>query len=138
MSLIRIQKDPSPRQLRGFGLVWLVFFGVVGALVLRRTGSLPGAIAVWAAAVLVPAVGAFWLPLLRAAFLGMSYAAFPIGWVVSHLVLAIVYYLVLTPIGLGMRLVGRDPMLRRFDRATGSYWLPHRPTDDPKRYLRQF
>ncbi len=138
MPLIRLQKDPSPRQLRGFGLVWLIFFGVVGYLVLRRTGSVPAATAVWVAAAGVPAVGLFWLPLLKAAFLGMSYAAFPIGWVVSHVVLAVVYYAVLTPIGLGMRLVGRDPMHRRLEPDAKSYWLPHRPTDDPARYLRQF
>ncbi len=37
---------------------------------------------------------------MRAVFVGMSYLAWPIGFVVSHVILALVYYLVFTPIGL--------------------------------------
>ena len=36
--------------------------------------------------------------------------------------LALVYYLVLTPIGLVSRLV-RDPLRRRFDARAASYWI---------------
>jgi hypothetical protein len=59
--------------------------------------------------------------------------------VVSHVVLAIVYYLVVTPIGLVMRLVGYDAMKRRFDGEATTYWV-HRPDNaaDAKSYFRQF
>ena len=53
----------------------------------------------------------------RLLYLGWMRVFYPIGWVVSHLLLAIVYYLVLTPIGLVMRLFGGDPMHRGFDRS---------------------
>ena len=43
-------------------------------------------------------------------FLGWMYAAFPIGWTISHLLLLAVYYFVLTPVGLALRLTGRDPV----------------------------
>jgi hypothetical protein len=65
-------------------------------------------------------------------------AALPIGWTISHLVLGAVYYLVLTPIGLVMRLLGRDPMQRRFDRSAKSYWIERTPRTDPSRHFRQF
>ncbi|GAG37655.1 unnamed protein product, partial [marine sediment metagenome] len=55
-----------------------------------------------------------------------------------HLILAIVYYFVLTPIGLCMRLVGYDPMNRRFDRNTQTYWTPSETNNDIKAYFRQF
>lgn len=138
MSLIRIQRDPSPRQLRGFGLVWLLFFGAVAYLLWRRTGSAAAGGAVAALAALVPAAGLFWPEVLRWAFLGLSWAAFPIGFVVSHLVLALVYFVVLTPIGLAMRLAGRDPMHRRFEPEAESYWVRHEKPESSDRYLRQF
>jgi hypothetical protein len=75
---------------------------------------------------------------MRFVFLTLSYAAFPIGFVVSHVILAIVYYLILTPIGLLVRAIGRDPMERRFDRDAESYWVVRQPIDDPGRYFRQF
>jgi hypothetical protein len=57
---------------------------------------------------------------------------------VSHLLLLVVYYLVLTPIGLLMRLIGYDPLQRRFDRSAQSYWTPHDPAADDARYFKQF
>lgn len=65
-------------------------------------------------------------------------AAVPIGWSLSALVLMLMYYLVLTPIGLVMRLCGRDAMNRRFDHDAPSYWGPHQPAADKRRYFRQY
>jgi hypothetical protein len=97
--------------------------------VVRRRRELGGlvAVVVWIA----PAAG-------KKLYVGWMLAAQPIGWTISHLVLAAVYYLVLTPIGLLMRLFGRDPMQRHFDRSATSYWVK-RPTEaDPSRHFRQF
>lgn len=74
----------------------------------------------------------------RAIYRAWMFAALPIGWTVSHLILAVVYFGVLLPVGLAMRLAGHDPMQRRFDPRAESYWLPHRQETDPKRYFRQF
>jgi hypothetical protein len=75
---------------------------------------------------------------LRYVYVGMAYLAFPIGWVVSHLVLAAVYYLVLTPVGLLLRGFRYDPMNRRFDPHAESYWTPRESADDVQRHFRQF
>lgn len=75
---------------------------------------------------------------VRPIYTAWMLAVFPIGWLVSHLVLGIVYYLVVTPIGLLRRLVSGDPMHRCFDRQAETYWQPRRPVRDPKRYFRQF
>ena len=74
----------------------------------------------------------------RPLYLGWMYATLPIGWVVTHVMLGLIYYLMFTPIGLIMRLGGRDLMQRRFDREASSYWIEHRPDDRPERYFRQF
>ena len=140
MTLIRINTKPTRTQLHVFGAAWLVFLGLAGAVVLRRTGSAPAAAAIWAAAVAGPA--ASWLApgVFRIVYVGLAYAAWPIGVVVSVAVLMVVYYLVLTPIGLVMRLLGRDTMGRTFPSADRSHWLPrpHGPEADVRRYFRQF
>jgi len=50
----------------------------------------------------------------------------------------LVFYLVLTPMGLIMRLLRRDPMLRAYDRAAASYWEAARSQRAASRYFRQF
>ncbi len=61
-----------------------------------------------------------------------------IGIVVSNLLFSAFYYLVVTPTGLIMRALGRDPMKRRLDRTARSYWNDAEKSVDPKRYFRQF
>jgi len=93
----------------------------------------------WPAAVLVPLIGWVFPRFMRWIFVGMSCLAWPIGFVVSHIVLALVYYLLLTPIGLMTRLFGYDSMKMRFDRDAATYWMERPPAAAAtKRYFRQF
>jgi hypothetical protein len=46
---------------------------------------------------------------------------------VSPIALGIVFFLVVTPTGLIMRLVGKDPMRLRYDRAADTYWIKREP-----------
>ena len=185
--MIEINKNPSSRDVRIFGLLWLLFFGLVGGVVLWKPQGLAGAATILGTAwlvslifnrenrllqllgVLLPglfavssasagwvgpsrvagslwAIGAVGAVLIwivpsagRQLYVGWMLAAVPIGWTISHVVLAVVYYVVLTPIGLLMRLVGRDPMQRRLDRSgSGSYWIERPPRRDSSSYFRQF
>ncbi len=138
MRLIRIEHNLSRRQLTVFSVCWLVALGVVGGLVLVHGGPLWVAVVVWIAALALPVIGWALPAVLRIVYLGMAYAAFPIGLAVSHVILAVVYYLVLTPIGLVMRLLGHDPMRRRFDPQAESYWVERKPEENVSRYFRQF
>ena len=136
--MIQINKNPAPRDLNVFGLLLPLFFALIGAIAWWRSGHTRVAQVLW---IVGAALAAFyWLipPLRRYIYLGFTYAALPIGFVISYLILAITYYLVITPIGLLMRLVGRDPMHRAFDRAAPSYWIPRTQSADPASYFRQF
>jgi hypothetical protein len=62
----------------------------------------------------------------------------PLAWSISTLLLVLVYYGVLTPIGLALRTLGRDPMHREFDRDATSYWVKRDEVVGPERYFRQF
>jgi large-conductance mechanosensitive channel len=44
-----------------------------------------------------------------------------IGSVISRIILGVVFFLVVTPLGLMMRATGKDPMNRRFDASLPSY-----------------
>ena len=63
---------------------------------------------------------------------------YPIGWLISHALLAVLYYLLITPVGLALRLCGRDPLQQEVDHSATTYWTPHRTTDQPSRYFQQF
>lgn len=138
MSLMRINHNPSRRQLAIFGVCWLLFFGCIGIASLRRGDSWTTAAIVWAIAAIVPVVGWPLPKFMRLVYVGMAYLAFPIGFIVSHLILGVVYYFVVTPTGLLMRLFGHDPLHRRFDANSESYWVPRETPTDMKRYFRQF
>ncbi len=56
---------------------------------------------------------------VRPVFQGLTLIAAPIGFVISHVFLAVIYYLVITPIGLIFRLTGRDAIGRKIDRNLG-------------------
>lgn len=137
--MIEINRNPSRRQLVQFGFVWLGFVAAFGAVARFKLASPTAGWVLWGLAVAVPVIGWLVPPVMRAVFVGMSYLAWPVGMVVSHVVLAVVYYGVVTPIGLIMRLVGYDPMQRRLDPRADSYWIERPRRDaDAGRYFRQF
>ena len=139
MSVVHINRNPTRRQLNQFGFIWLGFVAFFGVIAYFKLNNQEVARWLWVASVVVPIVGWLVPAFMRLVFLGMSYLAWPIGFVVSHIVLAVVFYLVLTPIGFLTRVFGYDSMKRSFDPESESYWVERSAeTADPKRYFRQF
>ena len=136
--MIPIEHNPSRRQLTVFGLLWLVAFGILGAMSCWKSGSLLKAGAFWTLGTVIPAAGLIWPEVLRIVYVSAAYSTFPIGLAVSFVILVMIYYLVLTPIGLALRLSGHDPMQRRFDRTAQSYWTPRKQEEKTERYFQQF
>jgi ABC-type uncharacterized transport system permease subunit len=136
MSLIRIERNPSSRQLLVFGAAWLAFFAFWGGASQMR-GRHGAAEVLLAVAIAVPLLGAASRRALRLAYVAMSYATYPIGYAVSHIVLAVVYFLVLTPIGLAMRLLGNDPLSRTIEPGAKSYWKPRGKSGSAESYFNQ-
>lgn len=138
MSIVQINWHPSPRELRIFaGLQWL-FFGVVSFLLWKRYESPLAALCVISISTLSAASGLLVPRALRPLYVAWMLAVFPIGWLVSHVVLAAVYYLVFTPVGFVLRLTGHDPLERRWDHAALSYWKVRPQPPEPNRYFREF
>jgi hypothetical protein len=115
-------KGPSDRS---FGWVFTVAFAVIALLPLWRHGPLR----VWALA--ISAAMAI-ITLLKPALLHSAnrlWARFGLllNKIVSPVVTSLLFYLVVTPIGLLMRLFGQDPLRLRFDRQSVSYWIERTP-----------
>ena len=68
---------------------------------------------------------------------GSMVAAYPIGWVVSHLILAAIFYGVFTIAGAAMRIFGYDPLQRKRRPSDATYWSSVRQNRDPQSYFRQ-
>ncbi|SDR96780.1 SxtJ family membrane protein [Opitutus sp. GAS368] len=133
MSLIRINHRPAARHLLVFALAWGIFAGAAGWVQWSR-GRAGLAYGCWTLAGLVPVVGAFWREGLRRLYIGLSYATYPIGWAVSSVALGVIYYVVLTPLGLILRVCGHDPLQRR---PAASYWHKRPAPRDAASYFRQ-
>jgi hypothetical protein len=139
MALIEIKRDPSPREVRQFSFFWLPgLCGVLAVVAAYHFESPPAAATLVAAGAASVALGAVSPRVMRGVFLGWMWAAFPIGWLVSHALIAAIYFLLITPMAVVMRLAGRDPLGRRFERDAETYWVRREPTRDPARYFRQF
>ena len=147
MGLIRLNLNPTAKELRQFGFIALGAFGLLGALLFwhvvplwRVLGNATPTVAyvLWTVGALSALLSIVAPKLNRPLFVGLSIVAFPIGVVMSYLIMGVFFFLILTTLGLIFRLAGRDPLRRRFDATAKSYWIPHKPAGKTDRYFSQF
>ncbi len=129
--------DASRRNVRKFGIL----FGILGALlaaymIYRGSGHW-----YWPAGAslffFLSGVAAY--PVLKPLYIGWMTFAFALGWVNTRLLLGIFFYIILTPIGLILRLTGKDLLDKRIDRKAPSYWKKRdRTATDRSQYERLF
>jgi hypothetical protein len=83
--------------------------------------------------------GLFAEPVLRPVHAVWMKFAHALGWVNTRLLLGLFFYLVLTPVGLVLRMLGKDLLQRRIDRSAPTYWVARESAPfDPERYERLF
>ncbi|MCX7366534.1 MAG: SxtJ family membrane protein [Alphaproteobacteria bacterium] len=119
---------------RGFGFVFAGFFALISALSLWRGG-----------------VGWHWMLPVAAAFLAVALvypkALAPLnkGWmkfglllykVMNPLVLGLLFFVTIMPIGLVMRAFGKDFLRLKLDRNAKSYWIDRAPPGPPPQSMR--
>jgi hypothetical protein len=139
MSLIEINRHPEPKELRNFGLIALI--ASIGLSLLLYI--LKGLLFRWILVIIgigfiIFLCSRISVRITRVIFLGLMLATMPVGWLVSFILLAIFYYLILAPIGLIFRLTGRDMLQRKYDAKANSYWLKRSQPDTAERYFHQF
>ena len=128
---------PDARELRRFAIAMLIGFFVLGVLSAWKTkGVHMGSIVLWSIGASL-AVTAFVPKLGRIAYLAVYLPTSIIGYVVSNVMLTLMFFLVITPLGIVMKLMGKDVLQqRRPDRPT--QWTPVKETKNEESYYRQF
>jgi Saxitoxin biosynthesis operon protein SxtJ len=113
----------SPRELRKFSYLVgsvLMLFGGAG---LFKHWNISVVAAVWIGAAALIAFGLLNPMLLRTVYLFWMAFAFALGWIVSRVILIFLFYLVITPIGMIARLIGKKFIDITFPGETESYWV---------------
>jgi uncharacterized membrane protein len=139
MAIVEVNWNPDRKQLRLFGVGALAILTIVAILLhWLRDLPTPWAVALSAAGLVIFLVSLASPLLARVIYVSLTAATLPIGIVISFILMAAFYYLLLTPVGLVFRLIGRDPLRRRFDRNATTYWIARRPPETSDRYFHQF
>jgi hypothetical protein len=145
--LVEINFNPDTKTLRQFGVIAFVGFGVLAALAFyerlifsfglgeARLPVVTAFVAVGSIALLFSLV---WPRANRILYVGLTLLAFPIGFVLSYLIMGILFFLIIGPIAVVFRLFGRDSMHRGYDPSAPTYWSVARPPRDKESYFHQY
>lgn len=133
-----ISFQPSRKTLREFAGLWIVFFGALAAWQFWGKDRAWLAMALAGLAVTIGPVGLLYPHAIRLIYVGWMVAVFPIGWTISRLVMAVIYYGIFTPVALLFRVIGRDALHLRRQPDAATYWLPKPQAAGVAQYFRQF
>ncbi|MCF8373633.1 MAG: hypothetical protein K9H64_18575 [Bacteroidales bacterium] len=124
------------KDLRNFGLVMAVFFGLLGAWMLWRERDSFVYMFIIAGFFLI---GGLALPIILKP-LQKAWMTFAVlmGWLMTRVILGILFYLVFTPMGLIARLFGKDFLDMKLDKNASSYWIEKKVEQGERNYEHQF
>jgi len=145
--MLQINLKPSTKQLRQFGYIAVVALSIIATLAYLKKGllgidfgeSTPLVAGFLLGTGLLLGLFSILAPgLNRYPFLALTFITYPIGFCLSYVIMIFLFYGVITPVGLILRLVGRDPLQRRFDKGAASYWVSPRERRSKEDYFKQF
>lgn len=132
------QLKTGRKELRNFGLLVGGVFAVLGLLFWAR--HKPIFPYLLAPGVMLVALGVAAPRALKHVYIGWMSLALALGFIVSHVILTLFFFGVITPVGLMARLWGKDFLRRKLDRNAPSYWIKREgvAARPPADYERQF
>jgi hypothetical protein len=127
--------DPSPKQLREFGLAMLCGFTILGLITLAHTRVLtPGVAILWAAGAMLAVLTRMSGP-ARIAYLTVNLPTSAFGYLVSKVALTLVFFFVFMPIGQILKWMGKNLLQIT---SMPSTWMPIEDKADASSYNHQF
>jgi hypothetical protein len=132
-----INKNPSAKELIKFGATFLGGMAVIGLLYYFVLDNQPLAKGLWIAGGVV-FVLSFVPPVARILYILWMGLGITMGLVTSPIILALVFLVLITPVGLVFKLIQRDTMKRKLDKGASTYWEEYKETEDPATYVKQF
>jgi len=123
--------DTSRRALRSFGLVVGGVFAGIAAVIAWRNGwaLTPWAVVLGGPGLVLMTFGLVAPRVLRPVYKVWMGLAVVLGFVMTRVILTLVFVGLVIPIGLVLRLVGKDLLRLELDPAADSYWLPKEDAD---------
>lgn len=135
MPLVDLASTPSRSMRRWFGLSLAVLLAIVAFMASKFAEPLNAAILFAAIAV---AFVYYSIPATQLAIIRFwQYITFPLAWIVGHLLFGLIYFGVVLPVGIALRIRGYDP-LRLKPVRRDSYWHDRSPPPPTERYFKQF
>jgi hypothetical protein len=118
--------DTSPRALRSFGLVVGGVFAGIAAVIAWRNGWMltPWSVGLGGPGLVLILFGLAAPTLLHPVYKVWMGLAVVLGFVMTRVILTLVFVGLVIPIGLVLRLVGKDLLRLKLDASADSYWLP--------------
>lgn len=123
--------------LKKFSSTMAVCLCVLGGVLLwRQNGS---SVWFWGAGAVFFLVGRVAPDALKPVYIVWMKLAFVLGWINTRIILFFVFYGIVTPIGLLMRLLGTDALDQKMEKEKPTYWRDReREEFKPSDYERQF
>jgi hypothetical protein len=126
------------RVQREFGLVVGAVFTLLGGWWLYRGKFIYAAELLLPVGLLLMLLGALWPRSLVVPAKVWMLLAEGLSFVTTRIILAVVFFFIVTPIGVVKRLFGWDPLSRR-SASSGSYWKPYSERQrDPRHYEKMY
>ncbi len=133
-----IPKDPGNKSLRQFAAAWLVCLLLAGTHQYLARGHHQAGLALGFVGLGVGGLGLVKPRSIRGLFVLSLRLTFPIGWVVSQLMLLLMFYCLITPVALIFRLKGRDLLSRKPAPDRTTFWVPAAQQREVRSYFRQY
>jgi len=136
--MIDIDLKPNEKKLKNFGLIASVFFVLWTILAYLKFHNLGWYIGFSGLTLYTLSCALTYHRALIPLYISLTVLAFPVGRVISHVILAVLFYLIFAPIGLILKLIGHDPMRRKINRLLPTYWHLSKHDKKPESYYQQF
>jgi len=121
-----VNHGPDSKELRNFGLLVGGVFSVIGLWPMLLRGE---PLRLWAVTTgtLLILLGSFAPKWLAPIHRGWMWVGHVLGWINTRIILGIVFYGLITPIGILFRLFGKDTMRQTFSDASSTYRVNRQP-----------
>ncbi len=124
------------KALRDFGLLFCVVFALAAGVMYWKGNpgwkwSVAGSAGFLLAGLLVPTALSRFFRL----WMGL---AFVMGWVMTRVVLTAAFSLIMTPLGIVLRAMGKDLLDKKLQKGSATYWKSHAAVNDREQYKKQF
>jgi hypothetical protein len=121
-----VNHKTDTKELRNFGLLVGGVFGVIGLwpILLRGEPLRLWAVTIGSLLILLGSVIPTWLAPVHRVWMWIGHV---LGWINTRILLGLIFYGLITPIGIAFRLLGKDTMRQTFSDTSSTYRVNRQP-----------